>query len=238
MSAPNEASKRRLQKELLNLSTNPPPGISINADEASNNLAEWNVSLVGAESTLYDGELFQLSFKFPERYPFDSPIVVFAGSNVPVHPHVYRSRELSSQKAKNEIINKNKVKDGKIKERNRDEKKNPKNTPLSLLQQRPHLPFHPDGRLVARAVRRGYLPIHHLHALLVYGQETTARRHFLRQNLQQKPEKDQVVVSRRLRLREGLTIAITAKFIIFTSRRVRDSPSVFVFIFCTACDFC
>jgi len=89
MSAPNEASKRRLQKELLNLSTNPPPGISINADEASNNLAEWNVSLVGAESTLYDGELFQLSFKFPERYPFDSPIVVFAGSNVPVHPHVY-----------------------------------------------------------------------------------------------------------------------------------------------------
>ena len=89
MSAPNEASKRRLQKELLNLSTNPPPGISINVDEASNNLAEWTVDLKGASSTLYDGELFQLSFKFPERYPFDSPIVVFAGPNVPVHPHVY-----------------------------------------------------------------------------------------------------------------------------------------------------
>ena len=138
MSAPNEASKRRLQKELLNLSTNPPPGISINADEASNNLAEWNVSLVGAESTLYDGELFQLSFKFPERYPFDSPIVVFAGSNVPVHPHVYRSRELSSQKAKNEIINKNKIKDGKIKERNRDEKK---------IQKTPHFPFYSNGHI-------------------------------------------------------------------------------------------
>jgi len=89
MSAPNDASRRRLQKELSNLSKSPPPGISIDADEASSNLAEWKVGLVGAESTLYDGENFQLSFKFPERYPFDSPIVVFQGPNVPVHPHVY-----------------------------------------------------------------------------------------------------------------------------------------------------
>jgi ubiquitin-conjugating enzyme E2 W len=89
MTAPNTASKRRLTKELTNLSKNPPPGISIDLDEAYSNLSEWTVDLKGAPSTLYDGEDFKLSFKFPERYPFDSPIVIFVGTNVPVHPHVY-----------------------------------------------------------------------------------------------------------------------------------------------------
>jgi len=84
-----EASKRRLQKELRHLSENPPHGISIDVDEAGANLGEWTIGLVGAEATLYDGEIFKLSFKFPERYPFDSPIVIFLGPNVPVHPHIY-----------------------------------------------------------------------------------------------------------------------------------------------------
>lgn len=43
----------------------------------------------GAPGTLYEGEKFQLLFKFSSRYPFDSPQVMFTGDNIPVHPHVY-----------------------------------------------------------------------------------------------------------------------------------------------------
>lgn len=68
----------------------------------------------GVEGTLYEGEHFQLLFKFNNKYPFDSPgkiywisiewwksnnndlsfhwlktEVTFIGPNIPVHPHVY-----------------------------------------------------------------------------------------------------------------------------------------------------
>ena len=43
----------------------------------------------GPPDTLYDGEKFSLSFQFNARYPFDSPIVLFVGDNIPIHPHVY-----------------------------------------------------------------------------------------------------------------------------------------------------
>uniref|UniRef100_A0A8C5WWV0 Ubiquitin conjugating enzyme E2 W n=1 Tax=Laticauda laticaudata TaxID=8630 RepID=A0A8C5WWV0_LATLA len=49
----------------------------------------WIVDMEGASGTLYEGEKFQLLFKFSSRYPFDSPQVVFTGENIPVHPHVY-----------------------------------------------------------------------------------------------------------------------------------------------------
>ncbi len=35
----------------------------------------WVVDLEGATGTLYEGEKFQLQFKFGPRYPFDSPQV-------------------------------------------------------------------------------------------------------------------------------------------------------------------
>lgn len=62
----------------------------------------------GVAGTLYEGEQFQLQFKFSNKYPFDSPEVfyyktmsynsfvvyvffqvTFIGNNIPVHPHVY-----------------------------------------------------------------------------------------------------------------------------------------------------
>ncbi|RMC15274.1 hypothetical protein DUI87_07462 [Hirundo rustica rustica] len=49
----------------------------------------WIVDMEGAPGTLYEGEKFQLLFKFSSRYPFDSPQVMFTGDNIPVHPHVY-----------------------------------------------------------------------------------------------------------------------------------------------------
>ena len=54
------------------------------------NISVWIISFTGAPGTLYDGEKYKLRFKFPERYPFESPSVMFVGDNVPVHPHIYR----------------------------------------------------------------------------------------------------------------------------------------------------
>jgi ubiquitin-conjugating enzyme E2 W len=66
------------------------------------------IDIEGAQGTLYDGEKFQLLFKFTDQYPFDSPQVrktktknsifipffviiqvTFIGSNIPHHPHIY-----------------------------------------------------------------------------------------------------------------------------------------------------
>lgn len=52
-------------------------------------LYRWIVDMEGASGTLYEGERFQLMFKFTSKYPFDSPEVTFIGQNIPVHPHVY-----------------------------------------------------------------------------------------------------------------------------------------------------
>ena len=43
----------------------------------------------GAKGTLYEGEQFQLQFRFSSKYPFDSPEVTFIGENIPIHPHIY-----------------------------------------------------------------------------------------------------------------------------------------------------
>lgn len=51
--------------------------------------ARWKIHMEGVHGTLYEGEQFQLLFKFNNKYPFDSPEVTFIGSNIPVHPHVY-----------------------------------------------------------------------------------------------------------------------------------------------------
>lgn len=41
----------------------------------------WIVDMEGAPGTLYEGEKFQLLFKFSSRYPFDSPQVSIIGSD-------------------------------------------------------------------------------------------------------------------------------------------------------------
>lgn len=43
-----------------------------------------------AKGSLYEGQKFELKFKFNDRYPFDSPSVTFIGRNIPEHSHVYR----------------------------------------------------------------------------------------------------------------------------------------------------
>lgn len=79
---------KRIQKEVWQLATNPPPGVKLCADtEVSMNQVTMEVS--GADGTLYAGEVFKLLFKFNNRYPFESPQVMFIGQNIPLHPHIY-----------------------------------------------------------------------------------------------------------------------------------------------------
>ncbi|KAI1295612.1 Ubiquitin-conjugating enzyme E2 W [Halotydeus destructor] len=81
--------QKRLQKELLAIQKEPPPGVTVNIDNVGANLTQWIVDMDGATGTLYEGERFQLLFKFSPKYPFDSPEVTFIGQNIPIHPHVY-----------------------------------------------------------------------------------------------------------------------------------------------------
>lgn len=86
--------QKRLQKELMSLMKEPPPGVTVNADLAEQNLLQWVlhvwalvmgcvglfacswiINMEGVPGTLYEGEQFQLQFKFSNKYPFDSPEV-------------------------------------------------------------------------------------------------------------------------------------------------------------------
>jgi len=89
------AWQKRLHKEMMAMQTDPPPGITFStqtldmASSSSDSLNHWVVDRKGADGTLYEGELFQLDFKFSSKYPFESPVVSFIGPNIPVHPHIY-----------------------------------------------------------------------------------------------------------------------------------------------------
>lgn len=39
--------------------------------------------------TLYANQRFVIQFKFPKSYPLESPEVIFVGSQIPIHPHIY-----------------------------------------------------------------------------------------------------------------------------------------------------
>jgi ubiquitin-conjugating enzyme E2 W len=69
-------SEKRLQKELMSLMKEPPPGVAVDFDLAEQNLLHWIINMEGAAGTLYEGERFQLQFKFSNKYPFDSPEVL------------------------------------------------------------------------------------------------------------------------------------------------------------------
>mmetsp|Transcript_28206 Transcript_28206/g.67744 ORF Transcript_28206/g.67744 Transcript_28206/m.67744 type:complete len:159 (+) Transcript_28206:67-543(+) len=86
--------EKRLQKELEALKARPPSeGVEV-ADCSRND--EWYLTLHGAAGTLYAGERYQLRFRFPQRYPLESPEVTFMSEaradeewRPPLHPHIY-----------------------------------------------------------------------------------------------------------------------------------------------------
>eukprot|EP00096_Caligus_rogercresseyi_P004238 TRINITY_DN1842_c0_g1_i2.p1 TRINITY_DN1842_c0_g1~~TRINITY_DN1842_c0_g1_i2.p1 ORF type:complete len:158 (+),score=46.81 TRINITY_DN1842_c0_g1_i2:106-579(+) len=81
---------KRVHKEIMGLIKECPEGMHINQEALEErDMSTLVVEMSGPKGTLYDGENFQLQFKFNSRYPFDSPEVVFIGDSIPVHPHIY-----------------------------------------------------------------------------------------------------------------------------------------------------
>ncbi|KAI8616539.1 ubiquitin-conjugating enzyme/RWD-like protein [Chytriomyces sp. MP71] len=77
---------KRLTKELRDLKANPPSGICV--EVADDGMTVWKIRVDGAEGTAYSGDTFYLQFTFSNKYPLESPEVIFVGTP-PVHPHIY-----------------------------------------------------------------------------------------------------------------------------------------------------
>ncbi|XP_020490751.1 ubiquitin-conjugating enzyme E2 T [Labrus bergylta] len=77
----------RLKRELQMLSTEPPPGITCWHTEEQ--IDDLRAQIVGGTDTPYEGGLFSLEIKVPERYPFEPPKIRFL---TPIyHPNIDNS---------------------------------------------------------------------------------------------------------------------------------------------------
>ncbi|XP_053174263.1 ubiquitin-conjugating enzyme E2 T [Scomber japonicus] len=77
----------RLKRELQMLSTEPPPGIT--CWQTEERIDDLRAQIVGGTGTPYEGGLFSLEIKVPERYPFEPPKIRFL---TPIyHPNIDNS---------------------------------------------------------------------------------------------------------------------------------------------------
>mmetsp|Transcript_37045 Transcript_37045/g.82365 ORF Transcript_37045/g.82365 Transcript_37045/m.82365 type:complete len:166 (+) Transcript_37045:221-718(+) len=83
-------ASRRIQSELNDWLKNPPEGCCLESYEPD--ITKWVIIMQGPETSgglrLYDDQVFRVQVRFPDRYPLESPEVIFL-SPTPIHPHIY-----------------------------------------------------------------------------------------------------------------------------------------------------
>ncbi|KAI8369267.1 ubiquitin-conjugating enzyme/RWD-like protein [Radiomyces spectabilis] len=67
---------KRIQRELADLTKNPPAGVSARASD--DDVFKWEGTLLGPEDSPYAGGVFKLDIVFNVDYPFKPPSIKFA----------------------------------------------------------------------------------------------------------------------------------------------------------------
>ncbi|KAI8070591.1 ubiquitin-conjugating enzyme/RWD-like protein [Gilbertella persicaria] len=80
-----ETSALLLSRQLKELQKNPVEGFS--AGLVDDNIYEWEILIIGAQDTLYEGGFFKAHLTFPKSYPIEPPTMRFVTEMY--HPNVY-----------------------------------------------------------------------------------------------------------------------------------------------------